>query len=316
MTGARSNNSVAGPDSDRAIASGDHVDSIASGDHGNSTDAILLMLVAMAVFSAMDGVSKGLSVRLSPIEVSWARYLFNLLFLLPVCLRHGGLRLLATARPLPQLARGALLFGSGVLFITALRSLPLADAAAVGFVAPLMVTALSIPLLGERVERGRWLAVLAGFGGVLLVVRPGGTSFEAASLLPVASASCWAVALIITRRLAGTESPLTTLIYTGLTGLALSSLLLPAVWSSPSATDWLLLAAAGGLYALAQFLLLKAFLTADASVLAPFQYSQIVWSTAIGLLWFGTLPDPPTLAGALVIIASGLYVWRRERRLT
>lgn len=279
-----------------------------------ATDAILLMLAAMAVFSAMDGVSKGLTLRLSPIEVSWARYLFNLLFLVPVVAGRGGMRLLATRRPAAQLARGALLFGSGVLFITALRSLPLADASAVGFVAPLMVTALSIPLLGERVESGRWLAVLAGFGGVLLVVRPGGAGFEAASLLPVASAGCWAVALIITRRLAATESPLVTLLYTGLTGLALSSLLLPGVWLTPAPADWLLLVAAGGLYALGQYLLLKAFLTAHASVLAPFQYSQIVWSTAIGGLCFGTLPDLPTLAGAAVIIASGLYVWRRERR--
>ncbi len=268
----------------------------------------------MAVFSAMDGVSKGLTLRLSPIEVSWARYLFNLLLLVPLALARGGARPLATRMPVAQIARGALLFGSGVLFITALRSLPLADAAAVGFVAPLMVTALSIPLLGERVESGRWLAVLAGFGGVLLVVRPGGAGFGAASLLPVASAGCWAVALIITRRLAATESPLSTLIYTGLTGLALSSLLLPGVWRAPATADWLLLAVAGGLYALGQFLLLKAFLAAHASVLAPFQYSQIVWSTAIGWLCFGTMPDPWTGAGAAVIIASGLYIWRRERR--
>ena len=262
----------------------------------------------------MDGVSKGLILRLSPVEVSWARYLFNLLFLAPLVAGLGGTRVLATQKPLAQIARGALLFGSGVLFITALRSLPLADAAAVGFVAPLMVTALSIPLLGERVESGRWLAVLAGFGGVLLVVRPGGAGFAAASLLPVASAGCWAVALIITRRLAATESPLATLIYTGLTGLALSSLLLPGVWLVPAPADWLLLAAAGALYALGQYLLLRAFLTAHASALAPFQYSQIVWSTAIGGLCFGTMPDLPTLAGAAVIIASGLDVWRRERR--
>ncbi|MEI6559317.1 MAG: DMT family transporter [Rhodospirillaceae bacterium] len=286
----------------------------APGRRTGSTDAILLMLAAMAVFSAMDGVSKGLTQRLSPIEVSWARYLFNLLFMVPVVAGRGGWRLLVTARALPQLGRGTLLFGSSVLFITALRQLPLADAAAVGFVAPLMVTALSIPLLGESVERQRWLAVLAGFAGVLVVVRPGGAGFSLASLLPVASAGCWAVSLIMTRRLAATESPLTTLLYTGLTGLALSSLLLPGLWRPPDSADWLLLVAAGGLYALGQFLLLKAFYTAHASLLAPFQYSQILWSTAIGFLCFGTLPDLATAAGAAAIIASGLYVWRRERR--
>ncbi len=274
----------------------------------------MLMLVAMAVFSVMDGVSKGLTGRLSPVEVSWARYFFGLLFMVPVVLVRGGFGLLETRRVLPQVARGALLFGSSVLFITALRSLPMADAAAVGFVAPLMVTALSIPLLGERVGSGRWLAVLTGFGGVLLVVRPGGASFEAASLLPVASAACWAVALIITRRLAATESALTTLLYTGLTGLALSTLLLPGLWRAPGGEDWLLMAVAGGLFTLGQFLVLKAFLVAHASVLAPFQYSQIVWSTAIGLVCFGAIPDGFTAAGASVIIGSGLYVWWRERK--
>ena len=280
----------------------------------STTPAILLMLAAMAVFSAMDGVSKGLTLRLSPVEVTWARYLFSLLFLLPLALARGGLRLLTTQMPLAQIGRGALLFGSGLLFITALRTLPLADATAVGFVAPLMVTALSIPLLGERVGLGRWLAVLTGFGGVLLVVRPGGAAFEAASLLPVASATFWAVSLIVTRRLALTESALTTLVYTGLTGLALSSLVLPGVWRLPESGDWLLLAVAGGLYALAQSLLLAAFHRAHASVLAPFQYSQMLWSTAIGWLAFATTPDGATDGGAAVIIASGLYIWHRERR--
>ena len=275
--------------------------------------AILLMLAAMVVFSAMDGVSKGLTARLPPIEVGWARYLFNLLFLLPLLLRPGGRGLPATARPLAQLGRGSLLFASGLLFITALESLPIADATAVGFIAPLIVTALSIPLLGERVSPGRWLAVLAGFGGVLLVVRPGGAGFSAASLLPVASAACWALSLILTRRLSATESPLATLAWTALTGLALSSLPLPWVWQTPTPTDWLLLAAAGTLYTLGQYLLLRAFLTAHASLLAPFQYSQILWSTAIGWFCFATTPDLATVLGATVIIVGGLYIWRDER---
>ena len=268
----------------------------------------------MVVFSAMDGVSKGLTARLPPLEVGWARYLFNLLFLLPLLLRPGRPGLPATARPLAQLGRGTLLFASGLLFITALGSLPIADATAVGFIAPLIVTALSIPLLGETVSAGRWLAVLAGFGGVLLVVRPGGAGFTTASLLPVASASCWALSLILTRRLAATESPLTTQVWTALTGLALSSLVLPWLWRTPVSTDWLLLAASGALYALGQYLLLRAFLTAHASLLAPFQYSQILWSTAIGWFCFATAPDLATILGTAVIIAGGLYIWADERR--
>jgi len=268
----------------------------------------------MAVFSLMDGVSKELTGRYDPVEVFWGRYLFHTLFLLPVLARGGGRDLLASPLPLLQLARGVLLLASGLLFITALSRLPLADATAVGFVAPVLVTALSIPLLGEQVGRARWLAVLTGFAGVLAVVRPAGAGFEPAALLPVCSATCWAGSLILTRRLAAVDSPLTTLLYTAVAGLALSSLMVPWLWHGPDAAGWLALAVLGALSAFAQYLLLRAFVLAGASVLAPFQYSQIVWSTAIGYLWFGTLPDGWTWAGAAVIMLSGLYLWQSERR--
>ena len=271
------------------------------------------MVVAMAVFSVMDGVSKALTGLYHPLEVTWGRYLFHTLILVPLVIGRGWRAVLRTRHPGLQIARGLLLAASGLAFIAGLARLPMADAAAIGFIAPLLVTGLSIPLLGERVDRGRWFAVLVGFGGVLLVIRPGGTAFEAASLLPVLSAGFWAVALILTRRLSALESSETTLFYMAAVGLAVSTPLLPWVWHSPDGAGWLAMAAMGAVSALGQFLLIRAFTAAGASVLAPLQYSQIVWAITIGYFWFGTLPDLWTGAGAAVIVGSGVAVWHRER---
>ncbi|MEI8397475.1 MAG: DMT family transporter, partial [Rhodospirillaceae bacterium] len=279
-----------------------------------SAEGIVLMLTSMALFSVMDGVSKGLSGSYSPIEVNWGRYFFHSLFLIPVFLHAGGTAVLVSSVPLLQVARGVLLAGSGVLFMTALSHLPLADATAIGFVAPLIVTVLSIPVLGERVTAGQWLALVAGFGGVVLVIRPGGAGFGWFSLLPVASAGFWALSLILTRRLAAFDSSLTTLFYTAIAALAVSSLLVPTVWLAPDSAGWLKMAALGALSALGQYLVIRAFAVAGAAVLAPFQYSQIVWSTTIGYAWFATFPDNTALLGTVVVIGSGLWLWLRERR--
>ncbi len=258
----------------------------------------------------MDGVSKGLTRTFDPLEVTWARYVFQAVVLVPVLLATG---LPASRQPWRQMGRALLLLGSALLFITALSRLPMADATAVGFVAPLLVAALSWRLLREPVDATSWAAVATGFGGVVLAVRPGGVGFEAASLLPLASASCWAVAMIMTRHLAAGESPHTTLAYTTGFGLAATSLMVPWVWHSPNVASWATMAALGTFSIIGQYLLLYAFQIAPAAVLAPFQYSQIVWSTAIGYWWFQGLPDRWTCLGAAVIIASGLYIWWRRR---
>ena len=274
------------------------------------------MLAAMAVFSAMDGGSKGLTLRLSPVEVTWARYLFSLLFLLPLALARGGLRLLTTQMPLAQIGRGALLFGSGLLFITALRTLPLADATAVGFVAPLMVTALSIPLLGERVGLGRWLAVSAGFAGVLAMVGTDAWSGDGWSLgagFALAGTILYALVMVFMRVLGRTESPVTTVFWFSIQTLILTGLALPLVWHSPDTRAWALFAAAGILGGTGQLLITQAVRLAPASVVAPFDYVHILASSTLGWLIFAEPLALSTLLGAAIVVGAGLYVLKQER---
>ncbi len=159
---------------------------------------IAMVLAAMVLFSAMDGISKYLAVDYHPIEIAALRQLFTVLALLPFIVRSP--LALRTARPLLQIGRGLCMFCSSILFIVGLSHLPIADASAIGFVSPLLVTALSIPFLGEKVGIRRWTAVIVGFGGVMIVVRPGTGAFDPAALFPLGSAAAWALGLILTRR--------------------------------------------------------------------------------------------------------------------
>lgn len=280
---------------------------------------ILLMVTVVALFAGVDAIAKMLAVAadqpMHPLQIAWARYLFTALLLAPVLLRRGPARVLATERPGLQLARAVCMLGSAVFFMFAVAALPIADATAIGFVWPLLVTALSIPLLGERIGLRRWLAVLAGFAGVLLVIRPGGEAFDPAALYPLLGALCWALGLIVTRRMAirNAAAALTTLSHTILLGLGATTALVGFVWTPPTPTAWLLMAAIGTLSALGHFLLIRAAGYSPASLLAPFAYSQIVWATLFGLAVFGSFPDLWTGLGATITVASGLYMLHRER---
>jgi drug/metabolite transporter (DMT)-like permease len=273
--------------------------------------AIALVLLAVSLFSVMDALSKLLAARLDPIEVVWGRYLAILVLLAPLVLRRP--LLLATARPKLQLLRGVAVFGAAVLFIAGLQHLALADATAIGFASPLMVTALSIPLLGERVGVRRWSAVAAGFAGVLVVIRPGTGAIGAAALWPLSSAACWALGIVLTRRMAGADAALTTLTHSTLVGLALSSLALPLVWQQASLMDGAIMAAMGVLSASGQYLFIAGLTRGAASLLAPFSYSQMIWSTLMGYLVFGAVPVAWTWCGAVIIVGSGVYIAHRER---
>lgn len=277
---------------------------------------ILLMVTVVALFAGVDAIAKMLAVAadqpMHPLQIAWARYLFTALLLAPVLLRRGPARVLATERPGLQLARAVCMLGSAVFFMFAVAALPIADATAIGFVWPLLVTALSIPLLGERIGLRRWLA---GFAGVLLVIRPGGEAFDPAALYPLLGALCWALGLIVTRRMAirNAAAALTTLSHTILLGLGATTALVGFVWTPPTPTAWLLMAAIGTLSALGHFLLIRAAGYSPASLLAPFAYSQIVWATLFGLAVFGSFPDLWTGLGATITVASGLYMLHRER---
>jgi drug/metabolite transporter (DMT)-like permease len=273
--------------------------------------AIGLVLLSVALFSIMDALSKILAARLDAIEIVWGRYLVILALLAPLVGRDP--RSLLAARPALQAVRGICLFASAVLFIAGLAFLPLADASAIAFASPMVVTALSIPILGEQVGIRRWSAVAAGFVGVLIVIRPGTGAFDAAALLPLLSAACWALSIVLTRRMGRHDKPLTTLLYSTVVGLVLSSLALPFVWRPASVADWMLIIAMGGLNAGGQYFLIAGLMRGAASLLAPFTYSQIVWSTLLGYLIFGALPTVWTWSGAALIVASGVYIAHRER---
>jgi drug/metabolite transporter (DMT)-like permease len=209
--------------------------------------------------------------------------------------------------------RGAALLGSSLFFITGLRYLPIAEASATGFVAPLFVTALSIIFLNETVGLRRWIATAVGLFGVIIILRPGTGAFHIAAVFPLVSALAWACTLIMTRMLAGTERAITTMAYSSIAGVLILSALVPFVWVTPT---WQ--AVAFGVFigvasTAGQWIVVLAFRYADASVLAPFSYTQLLWVSILGFFVFGEIPDVWTVVGAGFIVASGLYTAHRER---
>lgn len=275
---------------------------------------IFLMLAAMAVVPLMDGVAKHLSGSFPVLQVVWARYFFHLLILLPVVLWRHGANALLLRRPWLQIVRGGFLLGSTILFFAAIAVMPIADALALVFVAPLVVTALSPLILGERVGPRRWIAVSVGFAGVLVIVRPGLGAFQPGMLLALGAGVIYAFYSLATRKLSGSAPPLVTLAYTALLGALVMTAAVPAVWTPPDTTDLLWMVLMGALAAGGHFLVIKSFEYAEASLLAPLGYSEIVMATVVGYVFFGDFPDGWTWLGVAIVIASGVYVSVRERK--
>jgi drug/metabolite transporter (DMT)-like permease len=274
---------------------------------------ILLMIAAMSVVPFMDAIAKELSARLPVMQIVWARYFFHFCLILPVVLLRYGPRQLLPKRPALQLLRGALLLASTILFFAAIARMPLADALALVFVSPLVVTALSPWLLGESVGLRRRLAVIAGFLGAMLIVRPGVGSLQWPALLALGAGCVFGLYILSTRRLAGSAPPLVTLTYTAAVGALVMSFVAPAGWVTPSLADLAAMGLMGVIAAGGHFLLIKAFDYAPAALLAPFTYSEIVMTTLLGLVVFGDFPGPWTWAGIAILIGSGLYISLRER---
>jgi drug/metabolite transporter (DMT)-like permease len=277
---------------------------------------VLFLLAAIGFITVVDTGAKYMTADLPPLELVWGYFLgiFTCLCLLAMTKGGGVARLLATRRLPLHVGRAGLLILSISLLFLALRHMSLADATAISFTAPLFITLLAFPILGERVGKARWLAVLGGLCGVLVVVRPGGGLASWVSLLPLAGAVAFAAFQIVTRLLASTENTLTTLFHTGLFGLLWSCLALPFVWVSPEPWHWLAFMAQGALGVAAHLCMIKAFEAAEASLLAPFNYSKIIWVAAAGYLVFDDVPSLNTLAGAGIIGLAGLFVMLHERR--
>ena len=268
------------------------------------------MLLAASCIGIVDGIAKYLSPTINGVQVVWGYVGASLIFLLAVTLARGVslVSLARTRRPWLQVVRAASLVCSLSALFVSLRYLPLAVATMVSFTAPLIIVALSGPILGERVSVKRWVAVLVGMVGASLVVRPGSDVFHWASLLTLLGAFFFALFNIATRVLGGFDRPLTTVLYTFVVSTALVSLAMPFVWVAPTAPQWLLFAATGLLGFVAHFSIARSLVLADASAVAPLHYVRLVWAIGIGLAIFGHVPDAWTLAGGGVIVASGLYV--------
>ncbi|WP_430448329.1 MAG: DMT family transporter [Pseudomonas piscis] len=277
---------------------------------------IVLICLAVLLFASHDTLSKYLSAFYPIVMVVWARYVVHTLLMLVVFVpRSGFSAVVRTKRPGLQLLRALCMIGTSLLFTTGLRYIPLAEATAVNFLAPLLVTALSVPFLGERVSRAQWLAVLIGFVGVLIVVRPGGSLFTPAILFPLGSALCFGFYQLLTRKLSGIDSPTTSNFLIGIINSLIMSALLPFFWSTPSLVHGLFMIGLGACGMFGHLLLTQAFRHAAPAMLAPFSYGQILFAGMYGYLIFGHTPDIYGLVGIAVICLSGLAVaWAQRKR--
>lgn len=279
----------------------------------STAKAILLVVCATLFFVSLDVTAKYLSGYLPVPQVVWVRYASHVLWMLVFIWPRLGSRLFRTRRLRFQIGRGLLLLITTVLSIAGLHYLPLAEVTAMGFVAPLLVVVLSALILREKIGPRRWGAVIVGFVGVLIVVRPGGGVASWPVVFPLAMAFSYALYQIVARILATTENASMTLFYTGLTGMVGASVFLPFVWVTP--TDPFIIALmllTGFLGGAGHLLLTLAFGLAPPSLLQPFLFSQLILSTGAGWVFFGTVPDAISLGGIGVIGAAGLYVWYRE----
>ena len=274
---------------------------------------IALILASTVFLGASDVTAKYLSATLPSIEIAWIRFLSFALIMVPAMLPGSPLFALQTNRTGLHLLRGAALLGSSLFFISGLRFLPIAEASATGFVSPLFVTALSIVFLGEKVGLRRWIATAVGLVGVIIILRPGSGAFHPAAFFPLVSALAWAGTLIMTRMMSGTERAITTMTYSSIAGVCILTALVPFVWVTPSWHDILFGIFIGVASTAGQWIVVLAFRYADASVLAPFSYTQLLWVSILGFLIFGEVPDVYTVTGAAFIVASGLYTAHRER---
>ncbi len=281
----------------------------------NRIVGIAYMLATMACFITLDAIMKYALESYSLVQVTWARFFFASIFAALLC----GRRLIELARssvPGVQLARSVLLMATTGLFNAGVSKLPLATATTIMFLSPILVTLLSIAVLGETVGLRRWFGIAMGFAGALIVVQPWHSlseTFTTGALFLLAAAFTNSAYQIATRRVRF-DDPLTSLLFTASAGAIVTTLLLPLHWKTPDALGWLLMVGSGFAGGLGHFFLIRAFRFAPASVVAPFSYSSLVWATLLGFLIWSELPDMATWIGAALIVAAGLYIYFRERR--
>ena len=275
--------------------------------------AIFYNLLAWAILPFMDTIAKYLSADLSFFQITWARYFFTVFWALPFMFFFYRKNLTWSTQPKLQIFRGLTLFFANVLFFYSISIISMAKALTLAFVAPLVTTALSPIFLGEKVGIRRWSAVLIGFIGSLIVIQPGYIEFNLASLAAIGTGFFYGIYLIITRKLHSSDSPLLTLLLTGVVGAVIGSFVVPVVWTNPTISQWSLLALMGVFACLGHFFLILSLKYADASKLAPFGYFEIVTNVILGYYFFDDFPHYWTWLGLTIIVCSGIYISLREK---
>jgi drug/metabolite transporter (DMT)-like permease len=274
-----------------------------------------LMVLAVSTFTCLDTTSKYLAQHYPVPAIVWVRYIVHMALMLAVLAPRMGMALVRTANLRLQIIRGVVLTASSLVFLSALRLMPLAEAASIAFMTPIIIAVLAGPVLNEKVGGRTWLALAAGFAGVLLIVRPGGGLFTWAALLPLASAFMMAVYQMLTSKLAGRDAPLTTLFYPAVIGTVLVPIVFPHQLALPAGPlDAGLFVLIGVLGGLGHFFLIRAHDYAPTSTLSPFMYAQLLTAVLLGWLVFGQLPDALSAVGMATIAASGLLLILGHRR--
>ena len=274
--------------------------------------AIIFNLLAWIMLPIMDGFAKYLSAELPVLQITWARYFFTVVFIFPLMLFFFKKYLVWTDKPKLQLIRGLILLTANISFFYSISVISLPKALTLAFVAPLVVTAFSPFFLGESVGYRRWAAVIIGFIGSLVVIRPGFLEINLASLAALGTGIMYGFYLIITRKLSTSDNPLLTLLLTGVVGAIIATTFMPFVWVSPTFNQWSIMAAIGLFACIGHLFIILSLKYADASKLAPFSYFEIVTNIIIAYYFFGDFPDSWTLLGLFIIVFSGIYISRRE----
>ena len=277
--------------------------------------AIIFSLLGWMFLPVMDGFAKYLSDDLPILQITWARYFFTVAFVFPIMLFFYKKQLVWSDKPRLQIFRGLILLSANICFFYAISVISLAKALTLAFIAPLIVTAFSPILLGEKVGFRRWTAVAVGFIGSLIVIRPGFLEFNLASMAALATGFFYGFYLIITRKLSTSDNPLLTLLITGMVVALLVSLIIPFYWVKPTLNQWSLMAGIGVFACIGHLFLILSLKYADASKLAPLGYTEIIPNVIIGYYFFSELPDNWTYLGLFIIVLSGLYISRREYHL-
>ena len=274
--------------------------------------AIFLNLSAWTMLPIMDGIAKYLSSSLPVLQITWARYFFTVVIILPTMVLFFKKNLKLSEKPKLQIIRGVLLFFANILFFYSISQISLSKALTLAFIAPLIVTIFSPIFLNEKVGFNRWVAVMIGFFGCLIVIRPGLIGFNLATFAALGTGFMYGFYLIVTRKLSNVDNPLLTLLFTGIVGAFLGSFSIPFYWVMPSSDQWIFLFLIGLFASIGHLLLILSLKLADASKLAPFGYFEILPNVIIGFYFFNNVPDIFHLTGLVLIIGSGVYIFKKE----